>query len=155
MREGANMAIYTSRFSNPQLKTEHYTAIQISTGNPRWKLGYPIAASSKVLSPYGIFKKFTGQAFKDEYVKRLESIGVNAIMKELQSYEKYGNDIVLLCFEDIRDPSKTCHRTMFADWWFEKTGVKITELADPTVPRITEMPDNDGIHEAHEQMSLL
>ena len=46
-----------------------------------------------------------------------------------------GKELVLLCFEDIRIPSDWCHRTVFAQWWAEKTGEIIEELYDPNQPK--------------------
>ena len=47
--------IYTSRFSNPELKTGKYTAVRISVGSPRWKVGYDISGAISELMPKGIF----------------------------------------------------------------------------------------------------
>ena len=52
--------------------------------------------------------------------------------------EQPDKDIVLLCYEDVRKgESDWCHRTMFAKWWFEKTGEVIPELPDPSTPKIS------------------
>jgi len=149
------MAIYTSRFSNPELKSCKYTAIQISTGKPRWKLGYPLSGEIKSLAPYGVFNKFTGDEFNAEYIKRLESYGVNKIMNDLQKYGDCGKDVVLLCFEDITKPGQTCHRAIFSDWWLKKTGVKITELYDPSHDDINGSPNKNDAQGKPGQLSLL
>jgi hypothetical protein len=40
-----------------------------------------------------------------------------------------GNDhLVLLCFEDVDQPGKSCHRRMLATWWQEHTGDVVPEL---------------------------
>ena len=126
--------IYTSRFSNPELKTGKYTAVRISVGSPRWKVGYDISGAISELMPKGIFGKYeTKAAFEVEYRKRLECIGVEYIRKLLAGYELLGKDVVLLCYEDVRKgESDWCHRTIFADWWREKTGEVIPELFDPS-----------------------
>ncbi len=126
--------IYTSRFSNTELKTGKYTAVRISVGSPRWKVGYDISGAIDELMPKGIFGKYeTKAAFEVEYKKRLDCIGVEYIRKLLSGYETLGKDVVLLCYEDIRKgESDWCHRTIFADWWREKTGELISELPDPS-----------------------
>lgn len=126
--------IYTSRFSNPELKTRKYTAVRISVGSPRWKVGYDISGAISELMPKGIFGKYeTKAAFEVEYRKRLECIGTAYIRKLLAGYETLGKDVVLLCYEDVRKgESDWCHRTIFADWWREKTGEVIPELFDPS-----------------------
>ena len=50
--------IYTSRYSNPELKSGKYTAVRISVGSPRWKLGYDISGAISELMPKGIFGKY-------------------------------------------------------------------------------------------------
>ena len=126
--------IYTSRFSNPELKTGKYTAVRISVGSPRWKVGYDISGAISELMPKGIFGKYeTKAAFEVEYRKRLECIGTAYIRKLLAGYETLGKDVVLLCYEAVRKgESDWCHRTIFADWWREKTGEVIPELFDPS-----------------------
>lgn len=127
--------IYTSRYSNPELKTGNYTAVRISVGSPRWKVGYDISGAISELMPKGIFGKFeTKEAFEVEYRKRLDCIGPEYIRKLLSAYERLGKDVVLLCYEDVRKSGDDdwCHRTIFADWWREKTGEVIPELPDPS-----------------------
>jgi hypothetical protein len=34
----------------------------------------------------------------------------------------------LLCFEDVDQPGKSCHRRMLATWWQEHTGDVVPEL---------------------------
>lgn len=46
--------IYTSRFSNPELKSGDYVPVRISVGAPRWKVGYEIAGTIKELMPTGL-----------------------------------------------------------------------------------------------------
>lgn len=138
--------IYTSRFSNPELKTGKYTAVRISVGSPRWKVGYDISGAISELMPKGIFGKYeTKAAFEVEYRKRLECIGTAYIRKLLAGYETLGKDVVLLCYEDVRKgESDWCHRTIFADWWREKTGEVIPELFDPSpVKGVKKVPKID------------
>lgn len=126
--------IYTSRYSNPELRSGKYTAVRISLGTPKWPLGYVIESHIPMLMPAGIFGKYDSDpdAFRVAYYQILEKAGVNKIRNALARYEIYGKDVVLLCYEDIRKPGNYCHRTMFADWWKIKTGQEIPELYDPT-----------------------
>lgn len=43
-----------------------------------------------------------------------------------------GKPVVLCCYEDVRKPGEWCHRLVFAEWWFKRTGEKIIELQDPS-----------------------
>lgn len=137
--KGVENMIYTSRYSNPELKTGKYTAIRISLGSPRWQVGYTIAGAIKCLMPCGLLGKYDNDkpGYEREYRKLLDKAGVTAIKSQLDEYAKFGKNIVLLCYEDIRKGENDwCHRTMFAEWWKEKTGEVIEELFDPTTPKI-------------------
>ena len=116
-----------------------YTAIRISVGSPRWNVGYPISGAISELMPKGLFGKYDDDkcGFEVEYRKRLDCFGVQHIREQLAICERLGKDVVLLCYEDVRKgESDWCHRTMFAKWWFERTGEVIPELPDPSTPKI-------------------
>lgn len=130
--------IYTSRFSNPELKSEQYTAIRISVGTPRWTLGYKLAGEMKDLMPFGLYNEKDAERFRQLYYAKLDRIGVDVIAQKLKGLEALGKPVVLLCFEDIRKgDGNWCHRRIFADWWHMKTGGIIDELPDakPTKKR--------------------
>ena len=123
--------IYTSRFSNPELKNGEYTAVRISLGSPRWRVGYVIAGAIEELMPRGIFGIEDREVFRERYFERLDSFGVDRIREKLQNFEAMGKPVVLLCFEDIRKGDwNWCHRNMFASWWMKQTGEVIPELKD-------------------------
>ena len=135
--------IYTSRYTNPELKSGKYLAVRISLGTPKWPLGYQIGGEFPDLMPFGLLNKFDTQAqFEAAYFERLNQKGVERIRRQLQGFERSGKDVVLLCYEDIRKgPDDWCHRRSFAKWWERKTGKVIPELYDPT-------PDPSKAHQA-------
>lgn len=45
-----------------------------------------------------------------------------------------GQTLVLMCFDDLSKPGAWCHRTMFAEWYYEKTGVSVPELGKTSPP---------------------
>ena len=123
--------IWTSRYSNKELRTGNYTAVRISLGTPRWPLGYTLTGAIRELMPWGCKGIEDTSLFKEKYFINLEKAGVACINKQLRCFESLGKDVVLLCYEDIRKgPSNWCHRTMFAEWWLKKTGETILELRD-------------------------
>jgi len=75
--------IYASRFANPALKSEAYTAVRISVGTPRWKLGYQIAVAIPALTPKGLRHIKDVDTFRPLYYARLDSFGVVKIRREL------------------------------------------------------------------------
>ena len=123
------MAIFTSRFSNPELKKGIYTLVRISMGTPKWKIGYRIDGELPDLMPFGL-KGRAFAFFQQGYLARLDKIGVEKIKSRLQQFQSDNKDLVLLCYEDIRKPGSWCHRTMFAEWWRKMTGETIEELPD-------------------------
>lgn len=131
MREGEKeMRIFTSRYSFkiPQ----EFQAVSISVGKPKWQLPYSLEIYDK-LAPYGVFNKYNDEEpYKKAYFERLDKYGVAQIRKDLEqiSNKNGGKDVVLLCYENLSKPELWCHRTHFAEWWFEQTGEIIQELED-------------------------
>lgn len=123
--------LYVSRFSNPELKSGKYTPVRISLGAPKWPLGYTIAGEIKDLMPFGLLQINDRALYEKKYRERLDRIGVDRIQAALDSFG-IDKPVVLLCYEDVRDPSQWCHRTMFAQWWLEQTGEIADELPDPS-----------------------
>lgn len=133
--------LYVSRFSNPELRSGKYTAVRISIGAPKWPLGYEVAGEIKDLMPWGLLNKFSHEEFVPRYRARLDSIGVDRIWDSIKRFEAMGKPVVLLCYEDVRVPGQTCHRTTFAEWWLEQTGEIIEELPDPSTPKTAKKPE--------------
>lgn len=128
--------LYVSRFSNPELKSGKYTAVRISLGSPKWPLGYTVAGELKDLMPFGLLGKYDSyEDFERAYFQRLNQIGVDRILYQLNRFTFAGRNTVLLCFEDIRCEGEWCHRTAFAKWWLMQTGEIVDELPDPSAPR--------------------
>ena len=126
--------LYVSRFSNPELKSGNYTAVRISLGAPKWPLGYVIAGEVKELMPFGLLQINDRDLYEMKYRERLDRVGADRIQDILDGFG-VDKPVVLLCYEDVRDPSQWCHRSMFAEWWLEKTGEIAEELHDPSAPR--------------------
>lgn len=123
--------ILTSRYSNPELGSGDYTAVRISIGTPRWRLGYTLAGEITELMPWGLRGISDMEIFKAQYTALLNEVGVDKIAAKLRHFEGFGKPTVLLCYEDIRKGGDNwCHRTMFAQWWFKQTGEEINELVD-------------------------
>lgn len=128
------MAIYTARYGNKTLREEGYYPVGISIGAPRFPLGYELREQCYALAPKGYMLKMEYEPYCEAYFKKLEEIGVDKIIGIVQRLDHKARDedksLVLLCFEDIRKPEQWCHRTLFAEWWKQKTGEIITELEE-------------------------
>ena len=145
------MAIWTSRYSNRELKSGRYFPVGISLGQPKWPLGYEVRNQCFSLAPKRYMLDIEDkEKYRTAYIRKIEDIGTAKIIamvrKMAQEAASERKELVLLCYEDVRDGESWCHRTMFAEWWKEKTGEEIKELADPSEPkvkRITEEKKQD------------
>lgn len=133
--------IYTSRFSNPELKSGKYTVVGIVRGLPRFRLGYERAGNIIDIAPTKeLFSVNDKQEFTAPYKQHLDDVGFAKISAQIQKYVDLGNDVVLCCYEDVRIPDEWCHRQLFAEWWFSKTGEAIPELKDDSPIKIKSVP---------------
>ncbi|MDL2205330.1 hypothetical protein LJC33_00280 [Eubacteriales bacterium OttesenSCG-928-N13] len=133
--------MFVSRFSNPELRSGNYAAVRVSLGTPKWPLGYQVVGEVKYLMPFGLLgANVRKDNFERLYRQRLDAYGPEKIAAVLSRFENLGKPVVLLCYEDVRKPDDWCHRTVFAQWWFEQTGEIVDELYDPTTPKIATMP---------------
>nr|DAX35169.1 MAG TPA: protein of unknown function DUF488 [Bacteriophage sp.] len=124
--------IWTSRFSNPELKSGEYTVVGIVRSLPRFPLKYTLAGNiMDIAPPRSLFKENNQQRFAEPYCRNLDRIGFAAIDAQICHYLAQGKDVVLCCYEDVRKgPHNWCHRIVFADWWLRQTGERIEELKD-------------------------
>lgn len=129
--------IYTSRFSNPELKSGKYTVVGIVRGLPRFRLGYERAGNIIDIAPTKeLFNVNDRSEFTMPYKKHLDDVGFSRIAAQIQRYVDLGKDVVLCCYEDVRIPDEWCHRQLFAEWWLSKTGEAIPELKDDSPTKI-------------------
>ena len=123
--------IYTSRFSNPELNSGNYTVVGIVRGLPRFKLKYERAGNIiDIAPPRELFNIYDRDEFTPPYMAHLDKLGVERISAQLQKYLDMGKDVVLCCYEDVREQRDWCHRLVFASWWMKRTGQVIPELKD-------------------------
>ena len=135
------MAIWTSRYSNKELAEhrEKYYCVGISIGSPKFPLGYTLEQQCYSLAPKGYMLMMGKEEYQEAYLKKWEDIGADRIIGMVGRMEAMaeveGKDLVLLCYEDVRNLEDWCHRTMFAQWYCEHTGEIIEELKDPNPPK--------------------
>lgn len=116
--------IYTSYFAKPKKDLENTAYCSIAVGTPKYELPYELR-HAYTIKPYGVFGKYKGEEYAQKYFERLEKIGVDRILEDLKQAQGGKKDLVLMCYE--KKPEE-CHRSMFAEWWFFKTGETIEEL---------------------------
>lgn len=127
-----NTKLYTSRFANKELLDREIIKVGIVRRLPKWSLPYELSGNIIELAPPGyLFNEYDRKKFTVKYFQHLDRVGFNNIVKRLENMG-YGQveKMILLCFEDIRNPELWCHREVFAEWWEQKTGEKIEEYQD-------------------------
>ena len=151
--------LYTSRFSNKELESEKYTVVGVVRSMPRFPVKYKISSNITQIAPPGyLWNENDRDRFKAPYYKHLEKAGYPLIGAIVKDYLGIGKDLVLCCYEDVRKPNEWCHRLVFAEWWYEKTGQKIEELPDPSaVPGIkkADTKKQEDKKEEYEQLSFM
>ena len=134
------MAMWISRYSNKELLNGKYYPVGISIGKPRWPLGYDVREQCYTLAPKGYMLKMEIGDFVPAYYEKLSGIGddnvISTVEKMRKRAESEDKELVLLCYEDVRIEEEWCHRTIFAQWWMEKTGEIVRELPDPSEPKV-------------------
>jgi hypothetical protein len=126
--------IFTSRYSNPALQTGECACVGITRYPPRFDLPYELVANLYCLAPTtGMLRVAKrpggGEQFVRLYRERLDALGVDRVIQLIRAFND-GRDVVLLCFEDLRDGTSRCHRRMLAEWIHERLGLMIDELPD-------------------------
>lgn len=129
--------LYTSRFSNPELKSGKYTVVGIVRYMPKYPLKYKLAGNIFDIAPTkALFNVYDREEFSPPYKAHLDAVGFGKISEQIRKYAAQGKDVVLCCYEDVRIPNEWCHRLVFAEWWLEKTGEEIPELNDDSPIKI-------------------
>jgi len=153
--------LYTSRFSNKELESDKYLVVGIVRSMPRFPVKYRIAGNIKQIAPPGyLWNENNRDRFKAPYFRHLENTGYPVIGAIIQEYLNTDKDVVLCCYEDVRKPDEWCHRLVFAEWWYKKTGQKIEELPDPSeVKGVKKAADTkreeNKTESGYEQMSFM
>ena len=75
------MPIYTSRYSNKELKKDGYYPVGISLGTPKFPLGYELKGQCYTLAPKGAMLKLGYDEYKEAYIRKIENIGVGKVIR--------------------------------------------------------------------------
>ncbi len=128
------MRLYTSRYQNGEtIVGSGLVPVGITVGRPRMRLPYTVAAYVSELAPTGrLFRIEDREQFEPAFRAKLNRLGVDAISQRLEaiSREHDGRGLVLLCYEDVREPGTWCHRQVAAAWLGEKLGIEVPELGE-------------------------
>lgn len=121
--------------------------VGITRGAPKFPLNYELAGNIIEIAPPGyLFNEYERSKFTPAYFRHMDRTGARRIAEILTRYQRLDpkKDVVLCCYEDVRIPGEWCHRLVFAEWWYARTGEQIGELPDPSVPKGRVGPHKDA-----------
>jgi len=132
------MQLFTSRYQ--RFRPSQGAPVRTTVGAPRFQLNYELAGEARLLMPSYAMLKLAEEPYRAIYRERLEAAGVDAIRRQLEAIAvaAHADRLVLLCFCDLSAPAPDgwCHRRMFAQWWQERTGEAVPELAEQPDPTL-------------------
>lgn len=114
--------------------------VRFTVGAPRFALQYPLSHVFRGGTPTRAMLHLPKPAYREAYFALLDGRGVTDLAGELLKIAEVEGQsrLVLLCFEDLGKPSLWCHRTLFGEWWKDRTGDEVRELG---------RHDDDGMHQ--------
>jgi hypothetical protein len=125
--------LFTARYANKTLATHPAAKVGITLGPPRFRLSYQLAGKILELAPTREMFGKSEAEFAAAYTALLvERGGIEHLTQRFASVaaETGSDDLVLLCFEDLRTPGLFCHRRVFAAWWTAATKQPVLELPE-------------------------
>ncbi len=106
--------------------------VRTSVGKPKHRLGYRLDAEARSLFPTYKMLKLPYDEYRYQYLSHLRAKGVVHFEKIFRSlltiYQRYGDRLVLLCYEDVIGEGDWCHRRMFSEFWQGTGGCMVPEL---------------------------
>lgn len=96
-------------------------AVSIAGATPP---GFKGRVFRKLAPKYWFFKKYKEDGDQAYYIEHYYKEVLNKLDPK-QIFEELGHDAILLCYET---PEKFCHRHIIAQWFYDKLGIKITEI---------------------------
>lgn len=120
-----------STCSYPEMRPEFGVPVRTSNGYPRYRLKYELTEKMPALyPPRPIMNLPLAQftvAYRDHLDRRTADITHDLVV--IRRRNPGPMPLVLLCFEQLWKPgSDDCHRTVFAQWWTDRTGQIVPEL---------------------------
>jgi uncharacterized protein YeaO (DUF488 family) len=133
------MELYTSHWRNQGLAPLDVVPVGISRGVPRGKLArelpyrykrLPALFPSNELLRRWLASTIDPEEYTRVYRGYLDSLGAEEVTGQLEKKRAENGEkpLVFLCW---CAPGDFCHRRVWADWYLEKTGQEVLELAEP------------------------
>lgn len=115
--------------------------VRSSLGEPKWMPGLPWFEE---ITPQRWYLRKEWDEYVGHYRRQLDRHGPGKLAKKIEFLARQtgADTLVFLCYEKVSKPGNWCHRSMFADWWEERTGQKVYELGESPA---AEMTDQDHL----------
>jgi hypothetical protein len=113
----------------PKFQPSMGVPIRTSNGFPRYKLSYQLSHAMRELMPSRAIMKLPKPEFTSAYRDGLDAVGLDVIASRFRAIATAEGDerLVIMCFEWL-ERGDWCHRTIFGEWWEDRTGEKVREL---------------------------
>ena len=111
--------------------------LSISQATPEWYVGPRYLA---LAPPWPLIRRAhqgcSYEEYRDAYNKQvLRYQDPKKCYDEIVGW--YGDDVVLLCYEDLTKPGEWCHRRIVAEWFEHHLGIEVPEWTPPIKTRTT------------------
>jgi hypothetical protein len=123
-----------SRYQNKAVSQSGLAPVGITRGYPRFPLGYELFAFERSLAPNREqFQMHDCAAFTDSFLQMLDAKS-SEVMATINRHATGASalgfcGLVLLCYEDLTEPGRWCHRRILAQWLNTRHGLIVDELA--------------------------
>lgn len=110
--------------------------VRTSVGSPKWPKFDTLPHWRDVSPlPYSLRKAYT--PYREIYLAMLEGHGITKLEEQAEEILAWWKTnvgpppqerLVFMCFENLSQAGKWCHRSLFGEWWTGQTGRQVTEL---------------------------
>ena len=142
------MRLFTSFWSNPELRDLDAVIVSISRGEPRWPLPFTYRRIRELAPDNETWKHQDRDSFERSYITQLEKVGATAILERLERISGTRRPVVMLCWE--RPDAEYCHRWTLSRFIERDAGITVPELRAemlanrPNSPQLTLFDERGG-----------
>jgi Protein of unknown function, DUF488 len=127
------MRLFTSFWSNPELRDLDAVIVSISRGEPRWSLPFTYRRVRELAPDNETWTHLNRESFERSYIAQLEEVGAAAILERLERINGTRRPVVMLCWE--RPDAEYCHRWTLSRFIERDAGIVVPELQPRMLPR--------------------
>lgn len=133
------MRLFTSFWSNPELRDLDAVIVSISRGEPRWPLPFTYRRLRELAPDNETWKHQDRESFERSYIAQLEEVGATAILERLERTRGARRPVVMLCWE--RPDVEYCHRWTLSRFIERDAGITVPELKAGDLPKCEDVSE--------------